>query len=162
VRNEILSSAPKANLLKYVLTRVEGALTGDLLRWTKQPTSVDQFAPKNPSDDSDWYDLIAPAKVGVDQKSYGEYSQMWGNQTLIEFDLHGSLKHTSWSKKVQGLLEHKGLKESHVDMNADVCTKDRWTKDLIVKRTEWMAEAVALITSVAAAQNDKVRIQSFS
>jgi uncharacterized protein with ParB-like and HNH nuclease domain len=162
VRNEILSSAPKANLLKYVLTRVEGALTGDLLRWTKQPTSVDQFAPKNPSDDSDWHDLIAPAKVGVDQKSYGEYSQMWGNQTLIEFDLHGSLKHTSWSKKVQGLLEHKGLKESHVDMNADVCTKDRWTKDLIVKRTEWMAEAVALITSVAAAQNDKVRIQSFS
>jgi len=87
---------------------------------------------------------------------------MWGNQTLIEFDLHGSLKHTSWSKKVQGLLEHKGLKESDVDMNVDVCARDAWTKDLIVKRTEWMAEAVALITSVAAAQNDKVRIQSFS
>jgi hypothetical protein len=161
IRNEIISSAPKKNLLEYVLTRVEGALTGDLLRWTKQGTWPEPLAPKSPSKDSDWYDVIAPEKVSGDEKSYEDYVQMWGNQTLVEFELDGSLRHTSWAKKVEGNLDHKGLKHSELIMNKDVVSLSEWSRDAILRRTEWMANAVALLTSIKAAQNEQVRIDHF-
>jgi hypothetical protein len=161
IRNEMLSASPKANLVEYVMTRVEGALSGDLLRWTKQPTWKDQFAPKSPSKDSNWYDMIAPENTTGEEKSYEDFSQMWGNQTLVEFELDGSLRHTNWAKKVAGTIEHKGLKESEVQMNSDVVDETQWTKDHILSRTKWMADAIALITSVAATQNETVRVESF-
>jgi hypothetical protein len=162
IRNEIISSAPKKNLLEYVLTRVEGALTGDLLRWTKQGTWPEPLAPKSPSKDSNWYDVIAPEKVSGDEKSYEDYVQMWGNQTLVEFEIDGSLRHTSWAKKVEGNLDHKGLKHSELIMNRDVVSLSEWSRDAILRRTEWMANAVALLTSIKAAQNETVRIDGFS
>jgi hypothetical protein len=161
IRNEILASSAKANLLNYVLTRVEGALSGDLLRWTKQPVWIEQLAPKAPSKDADWHDVVAPAQGAADEKSYDDFAQMWGNQTFVEFELHGSLKHTSWLKKVDGSLEQKGISQSQVRMNIDVSTAPQWTKDMIAKRTEWMADAVALITSVASTQNETVRVERF-
>jgi hypothetical protein len=161
VRNEIVSSPPKTNLLEYVLTRVEGALTGDLLRWTKQGTWVEPLAPKSPSKDSDWYEVIAPEKVSGDEKSYEDYVQMWGNQTMVEFELDGSLRHTSWAKKVEGNLDHNGLKHSELIMNEDATRLSEWSRDAILRRTEWMANAVALLTSTKAAQNEQVRIDHF-
>jgi hypothetical protein len=161
VRNEIVSSPPKTNLLEYVLTRVEGALTGDLLRWTKQGTWVEPLAPKSPSKDSDWYEVIAPEKVSGDEKSYEDYVQMWGNQTMVEFELDGSLRHTSWAKKVEGNLDHNGLKHSELIMNEDATRLSEWSRDAILRRTEWMANAVALLTSTKAAQNEQVRIEHF-
>ncbi len=161
IRNEIVSSAPKTNLLEYVLTRVEGALTGDLLRWTKQGTWIEPLAPKSPSKDSNWYDVIAPEKVSGDEKSYEDYVQMWGNQTMVEFELDGSLRHTSWPKKVEGSLDNKGLKHSELIMNSDVVSLSEWSRDAILRRTEWMANAVALLTSIKAAQNEQVRIERF-
>ena len=161
VRNEIASSAPKSNLLKYVLTRVEGALTGDLLRWTKQGTWTEPLAPRSPSKDSDWYQVVAPEKPSGDEKSYEDFMQMWGNQTMVEFELDSAIRHTTWMKKVEGTLDHKGLKESEMVMNLDVTVLSRWSKEAIVKRTEWMADAIALITSLKAAQNEQVRIEHF-
>jgi hypothetical protein len=161
IRNEILASSAKGNLTNYVLTRVEGALSGDLLRWTKQPVWLEQFAPKAPSKDSDWFDVVAPATGAGDEKSYDDFAQMWGNQTLIEFQLHGSLKHSNWTNKVNGSLEHKGLGASAAQMNRQVATYPAWTKDLIVARTQWLADAVVLVSSVNAAQNEKVRVEAF-
>lgn len=161
IHNEMMSAAPKANLVEYVVTRVEGALSGDLLRWTKQPTWRDQFAPKSPSIDSNWYEMIAPENATGEEKAYEDFSQMWGNQTLVEFELDGSLRHTNWAKKVAGTIEHKGLGESQVQLNRDVADQTQWTKELILARTKWMAEAVALITSIGATQNEEVRVESF-
>jgi hypothetical protein len=140
---------------------VEGALSGDLLRWTKQPVWLEQFAPKAPSKDSDWYDVVAPATGAGDEKSYDEFAQMWGNQTLVEFQLHASLKHSHWTNKVNGSLEHKGLIASEAQMNRQAVSFPAWTKDLIVARTQWLADAVVLVSSVNAAQNEKVRVEAF-
>ena len=161
IRNEILASSAKGNLTNYVLTRVEGALSGDLLRWTKQPVWLEQFAPKAPSKDSDWYDVIAPATGAGDEKSYDDFAQMWGNQTLVEFQLHASLKHSHWANKVNGSLEHKGLIASEAQMNRQAVSFPAWTKDLIVARTQWLADAVVLVSSVNAAQNESVRVEAF-
>ena len=161
VRNEIASSAPKSNLLRYVLTRLEGALTGDLLRWTKQGTWTEALAPRTPSKDSDWYEVVAPAKASAGEKSYEDFMQMWGNQTMVEFELDSAIRHTSWSKKLEGGLDYKGLKASEMVMNQDVSRLSQWSRDAIAKRTEWMADAVALITSLKAAQNEQVRIEHF-
>lgn len=162
VRTEIIASAPKSNLLRYVLTRVEGALTGDLLRWTKQSTWTEPLAPRTPSTDSDWYQVVAPEKPAGDEKSYEDFMQMWGNQTMVEFELDSAIRHTTWSKKVEGSVDHKGLKQSELLMNLDATALSKWGKEVIVSRTQWMADAVALITSLKAAQNDQVRIERFS
>ena len=87
---------------------------------------------------------------------------MWGNQTMVEFDLDGSLRHTSWTKKVDGSLEHKGLKASELKMNQEVVLHPAWNKDLILARTKWMAETLALITSAKAVQNEQVIVDKFS
>ena len=162
IRNEIMSSAPKQNLLTYVLTKVEGALSGDHMRWTKQGTWLEPLAPKSPSKDSNWFDVVAPQNPSGDEKSYQDFVQMWGNQTIVEFELDSSIKHTLWSKKVAGTTDHKGLAASEVAMNQDLAKLTEWTRDSIVKRTEWMADAVAMITSLKAAQNETVRIENFS
>ena len=86
---------------------------------------------------------------------------MWGNQTMVEFELDSAIRHTTWMKKVEGTLDHKGLKESEMVMNLDVTVLSQWSKEAIVKRTEWMADAIALITSLKAAQNEQVRIEHF-
>jgi hypothetical protein len=46
-------------------------------------------------------------------------------------------------------------------MNRQVVTYPAWTKDLIVARTQWLADAVVLVSSVNAAQNEKVRVEAF-
>ena len=163
IRNEITTGSIKKNLLGYLLTRVEGALSGDLLRWTKQGTSTIPLAPISPSKDSNWYEVIAPpkAKAGGDEKSYEDFVQMWGNHTLIEFDLDSSIAHTNWQKKVQGSVEVKGLSQSKVALNEDVVDIPQWSASDIVRRTEWLADATVLVSSVGAAQNDSVRFDRF-
>jgi len=165
IRLEITSSGVKSNHLSYVLTRLEGALSGDLMRWVRHKVTPQALAPLSPSENSNWYEVVAPAKgaAGGDEKSYEDYVQMWGNYTLLEFPLDSSLKHSNWSKRVNGTPEAKGLIKSDMYLNKDLAVIEQLTKDQIVARTEWMAEAMVLLSSAKAAGNaDPAVIQGFS
>lgn len=155
IRIEITSSGVKQDHLSYVLNRLEGAQSGDLLRWVRQKPPVQTLAPQTPSVDSNWYQVVAPPKASADgaEKAYEEYVQMWGNYTLTEFPLENAIKHTNWRKKIEGALEVKGLNKSDVQMNKDLSLIDQLTKDHIVARTEWMADAMVLLSSAKAAGN---------
>lgn len=164
VKQEILTASIKPSHRMYVLTRLEGALTGDLLRWTKQETWVQELAPSTPSEKSNWYEVVALPKGSNagDEKAYEDYVQMWGNLTMTEFELDNSVKHAGWERKVAGADDVKGFRDSQVKLTQGVVQIDQLTKDHIVGRTGWMAEAVALITSAKAAANQTVRIEPYS
>ena len=86
---------------------------------------------------------------------------MLRKHNMLENEQDSAILHTTSIKKVEGTLDHKGLKESEMVMNLDVTVLSHWSKEAIVKRTEWMADAIALITSLKAAQNEQVRIEHF-
>lgn len=153
VRLEINSSGVKSNHLTYVLTRLEGALSGDLLRWVRHKVTPQALAPISPSENSNWYDAVAPAKgkAGGDEKTYEDYVQMWGNYTLLEFPLDNSLKHSNWSTRVSGNEEAKGLNKSDMYLNKDLVVLGQLTREDIVGRTEWMADSIVLLSSAKAA-----------
>lgn len=155
IRMEMTAGGIKTNHLVYVLTRIEGALSGDLMRWVRHKVTPQALAPVSPSANSNWFDVVAPAKGDADggEKSYEDYVQMWGNHTLLEFPLHNSLKHANWATRVAGNEAANGLNKSDMYMNKDLSTIDQFTKDHIVERTKWMAESMVLLSSAKAAGN---------
>lgn len=164
VRSYMKENGARRELQNYVLKRVNYAITGVGLIWNQQSIHVEHLAPQNPAATSNWFDRVAPkTSTDPDKPTYEDYVGKWGNLSLLEFEINTSIGNAEWSVKVSGIQSNlqKGLADSQVTMTKDVSKFAEWTGDTINRRTEWVAAAMAEITSISALNGQQPNVQSF-
>lgn len=148
----------------YVLKRMNFALTGAELVWPQSKINVEHLAPKKPKDGTNWLEVVAPyTPSDPNDDSYSDFVSKWGNLTLLEFEINKSIKNEAWPIKVTGINEKtKGLAHSQIKLTQDCVTQTEWTSERINKRSQWIAESMVQISSVANVFNNNVHIDPLS
>lgn len=164
VRSYMKDNSARRELQNYVLKRVNYALTGVGLVWNQQSIHVEHLAPQNPAPASNWFDRVAPkTSTDPDKPTYEDFVGKWGNLSLLEFEINTSIGNAEWSVKKEGIKSEvkKGLDDSQIIMTKDVAKFTEWTSDTINRRTEWVAAAMAEITSISVLNGQQPNIRSF-
>lgn len=156
VRQAIINDPARRDLQIYVLGRLEEGRSGHGNIWQGQSLHIEHLAPQKPSADSDWFTQVAKAKAGVGHLSYADFAGKWGNLSLLEFEINTSIGNASWNKKLQGVAaakadeddqNHRGLKNSLINITKDLTVLGDWTAQHIDQRTEWVASEIVMLTS---------------
>ena len=129
------------NLQRYLLYRIERTYGVD----PSSSLQLEHLAPQNPSDNSNWYEVVAPEVPDDDSPDYESYCKSFGNVTLLERRLNPSIGNAEWEIKV-GRDGKPGLSASQQNITHELINEKKWTKKHIENRGKWMMECAKVLT----------------
>ena len=129
------------NLQRYLLYRIEKTYGVD----PSSSLQLEHLAPQNPSDNSNWYEVVAPEVPDDDSPDYESYCKSFGNVTLLERRLNPSIGNAEWEIKV-GRDGKPGLSASQQNITHELINEKKWTKKHIENRGKWMMECAKVLT----------------
>ena len=104
--------------------------------------TIEHIFPQGKNIPQCWVDMIAGGDVGKAREYRAEYVHMLGNLTITGYNT--KLSNFSFESK-RDRKDQKGLYIGYrngINLNADICDKDKWTVDEIVARTETLAKRI--------------------
>lgn len=146
----------------YVLKRVNMAISQTAFNWSAQQSHVEHLAPQKPLSDSGWYDSVAPKDSSdPEDKVYNDFVWMWGNLTLLEFDINTSIGNADWTTKLKGKVEKPGIDNSQIVLNEPLKRAPHWGHKEITERTVWLADAMVSISSIESITASSVSVSEY-
>jgi hypothetical protein len=156
------AASKNSNFQFYVLQKLNYGITKTELAWARQTMHIEHVAPQKPFNDAGWFENVAPRSPDDPMdKAYDDFIYMWGNLTLLEFEINTSIGNAEWTVKVAGQAGDKGLKDSQVAMTKNLAKRTEWGRDEIIARTSWIADAITAITNVNDYKNPET-VQHFN
>lgn len=104
--------------------------------------TIEHIFPQGKNIPQCWVDMIAGGDMGKAREYRAEYVHMLGNLTITGYNT--KLSNFSFESK-RDRKDQKGLYIGYrngINLNADICDKDKWTVDEIVARTETLAKRI--------------------
>jgi hypothetical protein len=161
IANMTTSPAGK-DMRMYVMRRLNIGLTGSEWTYPSNQVSIEFLAPEKPAPNSHWFTDIAPqSSTDPNAKVYSEFVTKWGNIAVIEFPMNAQKRNADWSTKTVSAGVVKGLRDSQVLLTKEVADLPEWKVDNINARTQWIAEAMARLTSVQTVDQAPERTSPF-
>jgi hypothetical protein len=150
-------------LQKYVLKKLEYHWAHE--NWEK--LTIEHLAPQNPDKDSNWVSKVQlPLRHDGDGNPilYDQYISMWGNLTLLSPALNSSIQNQEWIKKRDGDPSKKfdGISASTLNLNEAIKQLPEWNQEMILQRTEWIADALVQMTSEKWIKTGKFQVSKWA
>jgi uncharacterized protein with ParB-like and HNH nuclease domain len=165
-RNAIINKSVRDTRLQaYAYRNICLGMTGVEVTTNKKDVSVEHIAPQKPQTEI-WYKQIAKKDLEPSDSdsvsTYEDFVYKWGNITILEQKLNSSVGNSVWETKISGNEKYDGYTSSHIASTADLVQLKEWNSDLILKRTQWFADAAVLFWSKELPQATVPKIPRFS
>ncbi|NDD30768.1 MAG: DUF262 domain-containing protein [Proteobacteria bacterium] len=144
-------------LARFMLFRLNEVLTGEnqMVEFEPKKAHVEHIAPKKPT--PYWYEALSCVDEAGNpiQSDYDELKELVGNKTILDHLINKKIQNLEWSVKKAGKLREDGTVEMHgyhhstfSGTTRDLESIDYWSKECILRRTEWFIDSFLKIWSV--------------
>lgn len=147
-----------ASMVKVILHRINQRWdAGKLIPFNSSQMHLEHIAPSTSTDH--WLNVLFPNDEGIDrQVEYEAAVELWGNKTLLDAPINTEIKQKPFSEKRTGgsitlkngnIKHYKGYTDSAIEITKNLAFNyDEWTRSLISKRCEWIADSFLKIWAI--------------
>lgn len=149
--NRLKETFDDSALTRYIAFKINEKISGEngVLKFDPKLIHVEHIAPDSMTEE--WRQALGiqqsePEDIAAE---YEDLKERIGNKTLLEWRINSSLSNKEFDVKKSGIATGRkriqGYKDSSVQITKELLGFDRWSKDLIEKRSQWIAEMFNII-----------------
>lgn len=162
VNNRLKEPISSTSLIRYVLFRINESLNHEMgtINWDTKALQIEHIAPDTATEY--WYEKFGIEEEDESDKksSYGAFTDLFGNLSLLEFKLNSSIQNEDWDVKKSGQANprYKGYRDSSLKITVDLTSIPEWNHHLVLRRTDWIKDCFHAIWNKDGSQ----RIETFN